>query len=150
MRKARAWVSVFSPWPLARPDKNFTRHVPAIAQTISAWRCSAISGRGGSRSAMANSMRHRPQRSGRARQPEPGSKSTTAQFLSWFDEFAAGSEALVLRRSERTDTARGIRQLCFFKNAALGDQSFETRQTKSACDRDAQPMRPATTSTTLF
>src|SRR4051812_10698759 len=35
--------------------------------------CSAISGRGGSRSAMANSMRHRPQRSGRARQPEPSS-----------------------------------------------------------------------------
>src|SRR5205823_11853711 len=80
----------------------------------------------------------------------PDHKSATAQFLSGFDEFAAGSEALVLRSSERTNTARGIRQLCFFKNAALGDQSFETRQTKSACDRDAQPMRPATTSTTLF
>src|SRR5207244_7370636 len=49
----------------------------------------------------------------------PDHKSTTAQFLSGFDEFAAGSEALVLRRSERTDTARGVRQLCFSKNAAL-------------------------------
>jgi transposase len=72
-RKARAWASVFSPWPLAKPDKNFTRHVPAIAQTTSASRCSATSARGGSRSAMANSMRHRPQRSGRARQPDPRS-----------------------------------------------------------------------------
>ena len=40
--------------------------------------------------------------------------------------------------------------MCFFKNAALGDQRFETRQTKSACDRGAQPMRPAARSTTLF
>src|ERR1700724_2228444 len=44
-RKARAWASVFSPWPLAKPDKNFTRHVPAIAQTTSASRCSATSAR---------------------------------------------------------------------------------------------------------
>ena len=72
-RKARAWASVFSPWPLAKPDKNFTRHVPAIAPTMSASRCSAISGRGGSRSAMASSMRHRPQRSGHTRQPDPRS-----------------------------------------------------------------------------
>jgi hypothetical protein len=56
-----------------KPDKNFTRHVPAIGQTTSASRCSATSARGGSRSAMANSMRHRPQRSGRARQPDPRS-----------------------------------------------------------------------------
>jgi hypothetical protein len=72
-RKARAWASVFSPWPLAKPDKNFTRRVPAIGQTTSVSRCSATSARGGSRSAMANSMRHRPQRSRRARQPEPRS-----------------------------------------------------------------------------
>src|SRR5262245_63829528 len=34
-RKARAWASGFSPWPLAKPDENFTRHVPAIAPTMS-------------------------------------------------------------------------------------------------------------------
>src|ERR1700757_5167763 len=27
-RKARAWASGFSPWPPAKPDKSFTRHVP--------------------------------------------------------------------------------------------------------------------------
>ena len=71
---------------------------------------------------MANSMRHRPQRSRHPRQSDPDHRSATApaQFLSWFDEFAAGSEALVLRTSERTDTARGRRQLCFLKNAAFG------------------------------
>jgi len=32
----------------------------------------------------------------------------------------------------------------------LRDQRFETRQTKSACDSGAQPVRPVTRSTTLF
>src|SRR5205807_10253668 len=121
--------------------------VPAIAQTTLASRCSA---RGADPGARRQTLCDIDRNGAGARDSlSPVHKSTTAQFLSWFDEFAAGSEVLVLRRSERTNTARGIRQLCFFKNAALGDQSFETRQTKSACDRDAQPMRPATTSTNL-
>src|SRR6266404_8223876 len=72
-REASAWASAFSPWLPARPDGNYTRHVPAIARTMSAWRYSAISARDGSRSATANSMRHRPQRSRYTRQPDPGS-----------------------------------------------------------------------------
>src|SRR5467141_3825286 len=71
-REAWAWASVFSPWLPARPDGNYTRHVPAIARTMSAWRYSAISARDGSRSATANSTRHRPQRSRHTRQPDPG------------------------------------------------------------------------------
>ena len=35
----------------AKPDKNYTRHVPAIVRTMSALRYSAISARAGSRSA---------------------------------------------------------------------------------------------------
>src|ERR1700730_17597529 len=66
----RASASASLPWLLARPDRNFTRHVPAIARTMSAWRCSAISARDGSRSATANCMRHRPQQSRHPRQPE--------------------------------------------------------------------------------
>src|SRR5215471_19187026 len=54
----------------------------------------------------------------------PDHKSTTAQSLSWFDEFAAGSEALVLRRSERTDTARGEDSCASSKMLHLGDQRF--------------------------
>src|SRR6266478_7845341 len=72
-RKAWAWASVFLPWPPAKPDRNYMRHVPAIAGTMSAWRYSAISARDGSRNATANSMRHRPQRSRHTRQPDPGS-----------------------------------------------------------------------------
>src|SRR6516164_1764390 len=34
----------------------------------------------------------------------PDHNSATAQLLSWFDEFAAGSEALVLRMSQRPRT----------------------------------------------
>src|ERR1700738_4183566 len=71
-REAWAWASVFLPWPPAKPDGNYTRHVPAIARTMSAWRYSAISARDGSRSATANSTRHRPQRSRHTRQPDPG------------------------------------------------------------------------------
>ena len=50
-REPRAWASVFSPWRLAKPDGNYTRHVPAIARTMSAWQYSATSARDGSRSA---------------------------------------------------------------------------------------------------
>ena len=71
-REAWAWASVFSSWPPAKPDGNYTRHVQAIARTMSAWRYSAISVRDGSRSATANSTRHRPQRSRHTRQPDPG------------------------------------------------------------------------------
>src|SRR6516162_3087353 len=62
-REPRAWASVFSPWRLAKPDGNYTRHVLAIARTMSAWQYSATSARVGSRSAAANSMRFRPPRS---------------------------------------------------------------------------------------
>src|SRR6516165_4868477 len=56
-REPRVWASVFSPWRLAKPDGNYTRHVLAIARTMSAWQYSATSARVGSRSAAANSMR---------------------------------------------------------------------------------------------
>jgi hypothetical protein len=59
-REASAWESVFLSWPPAKPDMSFTRHVLAIARTMSAWPYSAISVQDGSRSATANSMRHRP------------------------------------------------------------------------------------------
>src|SRR3984893_14505416 len=59
----RASASASLPWLPARPDRNVTRHVPAIARTMSAWWCSAISARDGSRSVTANCMRHRPQQS---------------------------------------------------------------------------------------
>ena len=86
-REAWAWASVSSSWPPAKPDKNYTRHVPAIARTTSAWRYSAISARDGSRSVTANCMRHRPQQSRHPRQPEskitkapPHSSSVSTQF----------------------------------------------------------------------
>jgi hypothetical protein len=44
-------------------NPSSTGHAPTIAQTTSASRCSVISARGGSRSAMGNCMRH----------PDPGS-----------------------------------------------------------------------------
>jgi len=59
----RAWASAFLPSRPAKPEENYTRHAPAIARTMSGWRYSAISARGGSRSAKANSMRYRRQRS---------------------------------------------------------------------------------------
>ena len=59
-------------WLPARPDRNSTWRAPTIARTISAWRCSAISARDGSRTATANCMRHRPQRSRHTRPPDPG------------------------------------------------------------------------------
>src|ERR1700730_11124839 len=78
----------------------------------------------------------------------PDHKSTTAQFLSGFDEFAAGSEALVSRRPERPWTPPEEEDSC--ASSKMLHLGTETRQTKSACDRDAQPMRPAARSTTLF
>jgi hypothetical protein len=71
----RASVSASLPWLPARPDRNFTRHVPAIVRTMSAWRYSAISARDESRSVTANCMRHRPQQSRHPRQPELGIKN---------------------------------------------------------------------------
>jgi hypothetical protein len=56
-------ASAFLPSRPAKPEENYTRHAPAIARTMSGWRYSAISARGGSRSAKANSMRYRRQRS---------------------------------------------------------------------------------------
>src|ERR1700730_8455394 len=53
-----------------KPDRNYKRHVPAIARTMSAWRYSAISARDGSRSATANSIPHRPQQSRDTWQPD--------------------------------------------------------------------------------
>jgi hypothetical protein len=88
----RASASVFLPWPPAKPDWNYMRHVPAIARTMSAWRYSAISARDGSRSATANSMRHRPQRSGHTRQPDPGSSKRRRAVLNWFKQPFPGQE----------------------------------------------------------
>src|SRR5206468_1722744 len=89
-----AWVSanVSSPWPPAKPDRNYTQHVPAIARTMSAWRYSAISAQDGSKSAMANSMRHRPQRSRHTRQPDPGSLKRDRAVLNWFKQPFRGQE----------------------------------------------------------
>src|SRR6266481_9584134 len=91
-REAWAWASVFSPWPPAKPDRNYMRRVPAIARTMSAWRYSAISARDGSRSATANSMRHRPQRSGHTRPPDPGSSKRRRAVLNWFKQPFLGQE----------------------------------------------------------
>jgi hypothetical protein len=33
-RESSAWASVFSPWRPAKPDKNYTQHVPTIARTM--------------------------------------------------------------------------------------------------------------------
>ena len=75
-----------------KPDGNYTRHVPAIARTMSAWRYSAISARDGSRSATANSMRHRPQQSRRTRPPDPGSSKRHRAVLNWFKQPFLGQE----------------------------------------------------------
>src|SRR6267142_4982450 len=66
----RASASASLPWLPARPDRNFTWRAQPIAQTMSAWRYSAISARDGSRSVTANCMRHHPQQSRHPRQPK--------------------------------------------------------------------------------
>src|SRR6266446_2857974 len=53
----------------------------------------------------------------------PDHKSTTAQFLSGFDEFAAGSEALSSRRSERPRTPPEEEDSCASKMLHLGDRN---------------------------
>jgi len=64
------------------------------ARTMSAWRYSAISARDGSRSATANSTRHRPQRSRHTRQPDPGSSKRHHAVLNWFKHPFPGQEIL--------------------------------------------------------
>src|SRR6202011_5583456 len=85
-REAWASANVSSPWPPAKPDRNYTQHVPAIARTMSVWRYSAISARDGSRSATANFMRHRPQRSRHTRQPDQGFIEAPRRGTSWFKQ----------------------------------------------------------------
>ena len=46
-REPRAWAIVFLHWRLAKPDGNYTRHVLAIARTMSAWQYGATSALGG-------------------------------------------------------------------------------------------------------
>jgi hypothetical protein len=53
----------------------------------------------------------------------PDHKRTTAQFLSGFDEFAAGSEALSSRRSERPRTPPEEEDSCASKMLYLGDRN---------------------------
>src|SRR5262249_24118954 len=78
----RVSASASSPWLPARPDRNFTRRAPPIAQTMSAWWYSAISARDGSRTVTTSYMRHRPQQSRPLRQPKSEfHKSAATQFL---------------------------------------------------------------------
>src|SRR4029077_15908477 len=50
-REAWASANVSSPWPPAKPDRNYTQHVPGIARTMSVWRSSPAPAGAGSRSA---------------------------------------------------------------------------------------------------
>jgi hypothetical protein len=114
-REAWASANVSSPWPPAKPDRNYTQHVPAIARTMSVWRYSAISARDGSRSATANSMRHRPQRSRHTRQPDPASLKRHRAVLPGSNSLSQINLRILEGLPNGADTATRRRQVCFFK-----------------------------------
>jgi hypothetical protein len=105
----------------AKPDENYTQHVPAIARTMSAWRYSAISARGASTSARANSMRFRPERSlEQSAQRDPGYKNHKGGYRAFskrVQPVRCRPRSAVLKRRKRRRTPLRERQFRLLHSA---------------------------------